>query len=216
LAVYATLNLMSGVLRRYTELAFLIDFLRTKELVLLSPNTWDDKNDAHYIDQYAKARGFDEAYALCLTEALERYHHWKIFSSGSGGVCIEFKKEPLLGYAQKVVGLRAGPVRYRTIPELRATRPDQEDFPFLKREAFSDDLEFRLFLACLKAPVKPVRFHVPLAIVSRVTLSPWLPTTVADNVKATLKAIDGCKALKIYRSTLVENEAWKRLAPSRH
>ena len=204
---------MSKILRRYTELPFLIDFLRTKKLTLLSPNTWDDKNDAYYLDLYAKARGLGATYALCLTEAKERYHHWKIFSSGSGGVCIEFKKESLIDYACRE-GLRAGPVRYRTINARRATPPveNEEDLPFLKRHVFSDEREFRLI--CPRTSGEPVRFHVPLSTVSRVVLSPWLPAAVANEVKATLKGIDGCETLKVYRSSLVDNRDWKRLAAS--
>lgn len=62
-------------LRRYTDIPFLLDYLRTKELVLLSPKMWDDKNDRHYLESYARASRFDSIYALCLTEASETYHH---------------------------------------------------------------------------------------------------------------------------------------------
>jgi hypothetical protein len=43
-------------------------------------------------------------------------------------------------------------------------------------------------------------------------LNPWLPKSVADHVKATLKGVEGCRSLKVYRSTLVDNEAWKKFA----
>ena len=42
-------------LRRYTELPFLIDFLETKEITLLNPSAWDDRNDSYYLQQYAEA-----------------------------------------------------------------------------------------------------------------------------------------------------------------
>jgi hypothetical protein len=83
---------MSGAIRRYTELPFLLDFLRTREIALLSPSSWDDKNDAHYLDAYAKAKAEAKSAspgavrALCMTEASETYHHWKVFSSGSSGM----------------------------------------------------------------------------------------------------------------------------------
>ena len=45
---------MKTFLRRYTELPFVVDFLQTKTLTLLRPISWDDKNDAYYINQYAE------------------------------------------------------------------------------------------------------------------------------------------------------------------
>jgi hypothetical protein len=102
---------MDKYLRRYTDLPFLLDYLRTKELALLSPKMWDDKNDSHYLESYAKTNGFATTYALCLTEASETYHHWKVFTSGANGVCIEFKKEALIKFAEKVSGLRAESVQ---------------------------------------------------------------------------------------------------------
>lgn len=203
---------MSNYLKRYTDLPFLLDYLRTKELVLLSPKTWDDKNDSHYLESYAKAYGFAATYALCLTEASETYHHWKVFTSGSSGVCIEFKKDALIKCAQKISGLRAESVQYRTIRELRTERPTQEQLPFLKRHAFSDELEFRLFVASDEPTNNLFRFHVPASAVNYVVLSPWIPATVADKVKDTLREVVGCKTLKVKRSSLVDNEGWKRLA----
>jgi len=42
-------------------------------------------------------------------------------------------------------------------------------------------------------------------------LSPWIPKSVSDQVKETIKEINGCKTLKVFRSTLIENEGWKQL-----
>lgn len=53
---------MSAFLRRYTDLPFLFDYLRTKELALLSPKSWDDKNDSFFVDQYAKAYGLQSTF----------------------------------------------------------------------------------------------------------------------------------------------------------
>ena len=203
---------MEPSLRRYTELPYLIDFLRTKELALLNPALWDDRNDSYYIEQFARANGLLSTYALCLAEASETYHHWRIFSQGSSGACIEFEKPQIVFAASVIPGLRAEYVKYKTINSLREFAPSQSDLPFLKRYAFSDEKEFRLFYGvAMKGP--PVfRLPVPLKAIKRITLSPWLPDSVANHVKTTLKSIDGCKSLKIYKSTLVENENWKKFA----
>lgn len=109
-------------------------------------------------------------------------------------------------------GLRAEPVQYKTLKELRAFPPKTNELPFLKRSAFGDEVEFRLFVASTADPGQPIRVRVPLTAVNRVMLSPWLPNTVADQVKGIIKSINGCKTLKVYKSSLVENEGWKRLA----
>lgn len=202
---------MKTFLRRYTDLPFLFDYLCTKELALLSPKSWDDKNDSFFVEQYAKKHNYQSTYALCLAEAPETYHHWKIFTSGSSGVCIEFKKEELIEHALKVKGMRAERVIYSTINALRAVKLRPEQLPFLKRQAFGDEAEFRLFVARDEAFTTPIRFAVPANVISRIVLSPWIPKSVSDQVKSTIKGMPGCKTLKVYRSTLVENERWKQL-----
>ncbi|BET26684.1 hypothetical protein EV673_0198 [Limnobacter thiooxidans] len=203
---------MESSLRRYTELPYLIDFLQTQELALLNPALWDDRNDSYYIEQFAKANGLLSTYALCLAEASETYHHWRVFSHGGSGACIEFDRVQLISAASVIPGLRAEDVKYKTIDSLRQCAPSQSDLPFLKRYAFSDEKEFRLFYGSAKKGPPVYRMQVPLKAIKRITLSPWLPTSVFNHVKSTLKSIDGCMSLKIYKSTLVENENWKKFA----
>lgn len=203
---------MEQSLRRYTELPYLIDYLQTKELVLLNPATWDDRNDSYYIEKFAGAKGYKSTYALCLADASETYHHWRVFSHGGSGVCIEFDREKLLSAVRAIPGLRAEEVKYKTIDALRSSAPLQEDLPFLKRYAFIDEREFRLFYASQEQGPPVIRVPVPLSSIKRITLSPWLTKSVVDHVKETLKSIKGCGSLKIYKSTLVENENWKKFA----
>ena len=203
---------MKSTLRRYTELPFLIDYLRTQELALLNPTSWDDRNDSYYIEQYMASHALQRAYALCLAESAETYHHWRVFSNGSGGICIEFEKEKFVENALKVPDLKARSVQYRTIKQLRETAPIQDELPFLKRYAFIHEKEFRLFLGAEKHSSEVFRLSMPFTTIDRIILSPWLTNSVADNVKKTLKAIAGCSAIEIYKSTLVENEDWKKFA----
>ncbi|WP_429096916.1 DUF2971 domain-containing protein [Aeromonas media] len=198
--------------RRYTELPFLIDYLKTRELVLLDPISWDDRNDSYYIEQYATRKKLQGFAALCLTEAPETYHHWKVFSSGSSGICIEFYKDDLIKHASKYTQLRAEKVEYCKIQELQESPLDDDELPFIKRYAFQDEKEFRLFWGSDTEYSRNFRLRVPLISISRIILSPWLPKEVVEHVKDTLKTIPGCKSLKIYKSSLVENERWKRFA----
>lgn len=203
---------MEPSLRRYTELAYLIDYLQTRELSLLNPALWDDRNDSYYIERFAQNKGFLSTYALCLAETSETYHHWRVFSHGSSGACIEFDKLKLISAASSVKGLLAKEVNYKKIEDLRECAPNASELPFLKRFAFSDEKEFRLFYGSKSKGSTIYRIQVPLNAIKRITLSPWLPSSVAGHVKKTLKSIEGCKSLKIYRSSLVENETWKKFA----
>lgn len=197
------------VLMRYTELPFAIDYLRTRELALPTPAKWDDRNDSYYIAQYAERQGLTATYALCLSATAETYHHWRVFSSGYAGVCIVFHKDKLLTAARRVPGMRAEPVKYRTIENLSQTPPTLEDLPFLKRYPYRHELEFRLFLATEAAPKPVFRVVVPISAIEHIALSPWLHESVASHVIAVIKALPGCKNLKVHRSTLIENERWK-------
>lgn len=203
---------MESSLRRYTELPYLIDYLQSKELALLSPKLWDDGNDSYYIEQFAIGNDLKNTYALCLAEAPETYHHWRVFSHGSGGACIEFDKAALVDAANLIPGMRAEKVKYRTINSLGRCAPSQADLPFLKRYAFADEKEFRLFYSSTKKWPQVFRLPVPLKAIKRITLSPWLSDAVVSHIVNTLRSIDGCKALRIYKSKLVENEDWKIFA----
>ncbi|SHF08518.1 hypothetical protein SAMN04487965_1330 [Microbulbifer donghaiensis] len=94
-------------LRRYTELPFLIDYLETKEIALLNPKSWDDRNDSYYLQQYGVTTKQSSLYSLCLTETNETYHHWRIFSHGASGVCIEFHIGMFIDRVSNIDGLRA-------------------------------------------------------------------------------------------------------------
>ena len=205
---------MERLLRRYTELPYVIDYLVTEKLALLNPASWDDRNDSFYIEEYARRSGVKSVYALCLADCAETYHHWRVFSHGSGGACIQFKRKEFLSAISKVDGLRSESVNYKTIEELRGTMPALEELPFLKRWAFNNESEFRLFYELNNEGEPIYRITVPRACIDRIILSPWLSNEVADRVRKTLKSISGCSDIKMYRSTLVENEDWKRFANS--
>ena len=86
---------------------------------------------------------------------------------------------------------------------------NSEDLPFIKRVAFKDEKEFRLFYTSQKAIEGFYSFKVPVSAISKVVLNPWLPRIVGKNVAATLRSIDGCVDLKVSISTLIDNEKWK-------
>lgn len=203
---------MERLLRRYTELPYVIDYLHTEELALLNPASWDDRNDSFYIEEYARQSGCSSVYALCLADCAETYHHWRVFSHGSGGACIQFKRQEFINAISNEEGLRSKEVKYKTVKDLRSAKPSFDELPFIKRYAFRNEGEFRLFYATTTIGPQIHRISVPRTCVDRIILSPWLSDVVAKRVKETLKSIPGCSQVKIYRSSLVENEDWKKLA----
>src|SRR5258708_39734668 len=97
-------------LRRYTTLPALLDLVKEKQLTLVSPTAWADRNDSFYLEQYKNGRKAKSVLALCLSEAGETFHHWKVFTQGSDGVCIQFHRDVLLGAVNSVEYLLHGPV----------------------------------------------------------------------------------------------------------
>jgi len=203
----------STTFRRYTNLAAAIHLLRNQKITLLDPSTWDDRNDAFFMSEYKLRTHAVSVLALCFAESHETYHHWKVFSHGSDGVCIEFDKEQLLDKFDHDQNVRHGTINYTLLKEAKKMADiDVEKLPFLKRWPYGDEAEYRVVYVGHDAP-KP--FHdvsISLGQVKRITLSPWLAPALADSVKAVLKSIEGCSKIKIYRSTLIDNPDWKKLA----
>ena len=86
--------------------------------------------------------------------------------------------------------------------------------PFLKRSAFEDEREFRIIYESSTEKYDAIDIAIPLSCIDRFTLSPCIPSTLSDHVNSTIKEIDGCSAMKVYRSTLISNENWKALGES--
>lgn len=197
-------------LNRYTTLPILIDMLWRKQITLLSPQSWEDRNDAYYLERYQAEKKFGSVLALCFSTKGETFHHWRVFSHGSGGVCVEFNTGELLASVRGKPQFRCGPVKYCRIDELERSPPDTKRWPFLKRLPFADEAEFRVIYedAAAGEMSKPLDFDIES--VKRVTLSPWMPKSVADSVKALIETIPDCAGIYVHRSSLIENGRWKK------
>lgn len=205
------MNRPAEYLRRYTDLPALLYMLRRKKLTLLSPSSWDDKNDSHFIELYRERKELATVLALCFTEKGETYHHWRVFSSGSGGVCIKFHRKALLDHLSTFKGVRFGHARYAMIDRLRNQAPVLDDLPFLKRYAFSDEEEFRVIYEGANANRDEKDFSLPLSCIAKISISPWAPETLGIAITETIKSIPGCEGLQVGRSSLINNKEWKRI-----
>ncbi len=197
-------------LRRYTNLPATLHILQHKSLTLLNPSSWDDRNDDFYLTEYQKRRKARSVLVLCFAEARETYHHWRVFSPGSGGVCLEFDKHKLKECIQDDNRFMCKSVVYKTIDAATTEGFKTDQLPFVKRVPYRDEKEFRIIFVNMAESNKLERLEISLNAIRRITLSPWMPKPLADAVKSTLKSIKGCQKLKVHRSTLVDNERWQR------
>lgn len=176
--------------------------------MLLEPTTWEDKNDAYYLQEYKRKRRLKTVLACCFSAARETFHHWKVFATGPSGVCIEFSKDALLMSLERVEGARADYVKYRLISE--NGHPAVETWPFLKRIAFKDEKEFRILYESRKLCEKTKEIPFSLDCIQRITLSPWLSKCVAETVNEIIRGIDGCDRLRVDASNLIDHPRWRQ------
>lgn len=205
-------KLHSEVLR-YTHLPALLHMLKTRTITLLDPDTWEDRNDARYLAIFKEKSGLQAVHALCMTQVPETFHHWKVFAPGSAGVCIYFRRKRFLE-SMSDSGVEWREVDYLTIKEARAFSFRTEDLPYLKRAGYRPEGELRLLHSSTADP-SPVH-DVPLSVdlISKVSLSPWLPLALSEAVKVAICKAEGCSKLKVTRSTLISNAEWQSLGAS--
>lgn len=196
--------------KRYTDLAAAIHMLQTKQITLLNPATWDDQNDAYFMAEYKRIIDAQTVLALCFAERKETYHHWKVFSKGSDGVCIEFDKDALMYSFDRYPNIRRGRVKYKLISSLKKKPSiEAEQLPFLKRKPYEDECEYRVVYVDRDEQHMFRDFPIEVSWIKRITLSPWMSKTLRNSVASTLKAIPGCANLSVVRSTLIANDEWQ-------
>lgn len=196
-------------LNRYTTLPILLDILTNSHISLLSPETWEDRNDAYFLEQYRKKSKLSTVLAVCFSTCRETFHHWKVFSSGNAGVCIEFNGRKLLQSFPASGGFLRDFVEYHLIKDFKSKRPELNRWPFLKRKPFKDESEYRIIYESRDETLRAKPVEIDLASVRKITLSPWLNESVAKSVVGVIKAIDGCWDMDIRPSSLLENRRWR-------
>lgn len=196
--------------RRYTTLSSALDTLVHQRLVLLSPSKWDDTNDVEFMELYRAHADAKSVLALCCAMASETYHHWRVFTQGMEGVCIEFEKAALETAVRGHAGVVAGPVDYLQIKQLEELAPEEADrLPFVKREGYSDEREWRIVATCFEEPAFSLPIAIELGSITRLVLNPWMPPVLADNLRVIIRGLPGCAKLKIEASALTNSARWK-------
>jgi hypothetical protein len=173
--------------------------LKRGNITLLNPATWDDRNDAYFMSEYKRIKDAQTVLALCFTTASETYHHWRVFSHGGDGVCVEFEYEKLLWVFEDEVGIRHGPMKYRAITDMIQQKSiDVEELLFLKRMPYRAEEEYRFIYADMHKSIQYKDLDIDLDAIVKVSLSPWIPKAVA-------------KTMTISTSSLIDNDGWKQL-----
>jgi hypothetical protein len=198
------------MLRRYTDLPSLLCMLTRKKITLLSPNSWDDKNDAYYLELYTKKKKLGNTLALCLTQKNETYHHWSVFTSRENGVCIVFDRAELERSLDKQSALIHGSVQYMQLDKIRNNSPTIEELPFLKRYAFTDESEYRLIYPSQRK-ISTKDIPLPIDAIRKISINPWAHESFYEAIKTTIKTLDGCEKIKVGQSSLINNIEWCRI-----
>ena len=197
-------------LRRYTSIAAVIDILRRKELPLLDPQSWDDRNDRHFMALYKESKKLGGLYGLCAATCTETYHHWRVFTHTADGACIEIRRAPLEERLTALPGVRFGDIDYLILGEIdKLTKDDRDRLPFVKRYGFKPEEEYRIIAETDEAQRPALSLDFPVSLIGRIHLNPWLPQPIAESLKSQLREIPGCSKLSIARSLLIESGRWK-------
>ena len=205
------MNSTVKLLRRFTDLPALLTLLRNREITLLAPSSWDDRNDQHLMDAYKRSKKLKTLLALCFSEVGETYHHWKVFAPGNAGVCVEFNKLALLN-SLPTLGIKHAPVSYKTISQIKSSKIKVEDLPFTKRAAFRDEKEYRIIFTSARQELESKSIPIDLSTITRIAINPWMHPALFQAVKDTIYSITNTATPEIFHSKLIESPTWKQIA----
>jgi hypothetical protein len=202
---------LTKFVRRYTSITATIDILRRKELPLLDPQTWDDRNDRYFMNLYKDARKIGGLYGLCAATCSETYHHWRVFTSSADGACIEIKRQDFETSLATLSGVRFGEIDYLKLEEVEKLSPtDQSRLPFIKRFGFEPEDEYRIIAETVEAQRPALAVDFPLRLINKIYLNPWLPASIAESLVSTIRELPGCSRLSVSRSHLIDSGRWKK------
>lgn len=183
-----------------------------KRITLLSPEKWEDLNDAYYMERYKEVKKLKTLLATCFTTRHETFHHWKIFS-GAGGGCVQFNSGLVRAVqTHKLQGssrILMRKAKYRLIRKVVSEKPKPPDWPFLKRIPFKDEGEFRIVFQSSSESLRSYSIPLPLSAIENIRINPWMPEALAESLIEVIRSLPGCAGLDVARSTLLENKMWR-------
>jgi len=196
-------------LDRYTSLPVLLDMLKNKRLVLLSPASWEDKNDSEVMLEYQRRRGVGKILAVCFCQGDETIHSWRTFADGISGCRIRFNAEELIPKVSRHVGVRFGSVKYKKIRQLKRRQIPVSEMPFIKRWPYRCEEEYRVVW---EGDTEEDHYDIPIDLqsIQNITISQKMPYQVYVTIKNYLRQAFKDPEKRISRSTLYRNDLWIR------
>ena len=71
-----------------------------------------------------------------------------------------------------------------------------------------DETEYRVIWQSVANKCSALDVEIPLQAIERITLSPWIHSSLSDDLRDVLRGIRGCSEIKFLRSTLINNDEW--------
>ena len=195
-------------LNRFTTIPFLIDLIVRRRLTLLNPESWEDYNDRVTMELYKTKKGSKSIYALCMTTKRETIHHWNAFANGTSGCCVEFNFGEFISIVSKNKELSHGKTNYIKIGNLSSLTEDIENLPYLKRQPFEPEQEYRIVIINNETQKISLDIPIELSCIKRITFNNKLPESVFQSIKEILIKIEPSLKNKISHSTLYNNATW--------
>jgi hypothetical protein len=140
-------------------------------------------------------------------------------SSPLAGIAVQIRFDRSL--LTKAIKKHRGAVRwddidYLTHRQLKALANKRKDsdpiprLPFIKRQGFRDESEFRIIYESKTRSVSTIDIPIPMSCIREIIFSYELNRDDYKEIRSKLQSMDGCQDLAIRRSTLTDSRAWKK------
>lgn len=99
------------------------------------------------------------------------------------------------------------------LSKIRGGTATDDDMPFLKRYASSDESEYRIIYPS-STDIAFKHLDIPLTAIRKTSVNPWASDTFFNIIRETIKNINGCEDIKVGKSSLIDNKEWRWIGDS--
>ena len=92
---------------------------------------------------------------------------------------------------------------------MKKTRPQVEEWPFLKRKPYQDEAEYRILYESHTPNDQLLNVFINLAAIQKITFSPWMPLPIMRSLAKIIMNFDECRDIDVRRSNLLDTAGWK-------
>ena len=193
-------------LKKYTKLKYLEGILEESSLFLGEPDSWPDKNDGEAMKLYKVGKKIQSIRATCLNMGADRYHFWEVYGGREHGVCLWFDSSLLLRDIKDDATLSHRAVHYRFSSEGRDLK--LSDLPFLKRQQYSDEREYRVVRECCVAQSCSGKLKFSPKSLVRIYLNPWLDDVEVANYSNVIHSNDEFRTVQVLQNNSLLHGGW--------